>query len=80
MDAPFAERYCLALNKRYPTRQLVPFAKRSDNDDVAWFEMGKPGSVEIIHDFADPGWEQRAEYPSFWDWFKEAINLLIEKS
>lgn len=80
MDAPFAERYCASINQRYPERALIPFAKRSDNDDVACFEIGKPGKVEIIHDFADPGWEQRSEHPNFWDWFKNAIDELVEQS
>lgn len=80
MDAPFAERYCASLGERYPERCLIPFAKRCDNDDVACFEPGKPGRVEVIHDFADPGWEQRSEYPEFWDWFKSAVDELVEQS
>lgn len=80
MDAPFAKDYCADMANRYPERKLVPFAKRCDNDDVACFEVGKPGKVEIIHDFADPGWEQRAEYVGFWEWFADAVNMLIERS
>ncbi|KXB33255.1 hypothetical protein HMPREF3192_01227 [Atopobium deltae] len=57
----------------------MPFVILAEH--IPWKNLiQRRGSVEIIHDFADPGWEQRAEYPSFWDWFKEAINLLIEKS
>ena len=80
MDAPFAESYSTSMAERYPERKLVPFAKRTDNDDVACFEVGKPGKIEIIHDFADPGWEQRAEYDDFWEWFADAVSLLIERS
>lgn len=80
MDAPFAERYCSAMGERYPKRKLVPFAKRSDSDDVACFEIGKPGTVQIVHDFADPGWEQREAYPTFWDWFESAIGMLVKRS
>ena len=80
LEAPFAEQYCLDLKKRYPDRKLIPFAKRVDCDDVACFEVDKPKKVEIIHDFADPGWEQRAEHPDFWAWFKEAIDEFIEFS
>ena len=80
MDAPFAESYSTSMDERYPDRKLIPFAKRADNDDVACFEIGKPGKVEIIHDFADPGWEQRAEYDGFWEWFADAVSLLIERS
>lgn len=78
MDAPFAEGYCADMAERYPDRKLVPFAKRCDNDDVACFEIGKPGKVEVIHDFADPGWEQRGEYDDFWSWFEDAIRQLVE--
>jgi hypothetical protein len=46
------------LRERYPSRTLVPFALRQDCDDVACFELNRPGVV-IIHDFASPGWEQR---------------------
>ncbi|MDD6462016.1 MAG: hypothetical protein PUF51_06130 [Bifidobacteriaceae bacterium] len=80
MDAPFAQRYCESINKRYPNRQLVPFAKREDCDDVACFEIGKPGKVEIVHDFASPGWERRGEYDDFWEWFTDAVKLLVERS
>ncbi len=80
LDAAFAKTYCDSIAERYPERSLIPFAKRSDCDDVACFEVDKPGTVQIIHDFADPGWEQREEFPDFWSWFSSAINLLIERS
>ena len=80
LDAPFAERYCAALAKRYPNRSLIPFAKRTDNDDVACFEFGKGDAVEVIHDFADPGWEQRKEYDNFWDWFTSAIDEFVSNA
>ncbi len=65
------------LIKRYPNRQLIPFARRDDNDDIACFEVGKDYRVQIIHDFASEGYEQRGEYNSFWDWIKAAIDELI---
>lgn len=40
-------------------------------------EMGKPGKVEVIHDFADPGWEQREEYDDFWSWFEAAVVDMV---
>ena len=45
---------------------------------LSCFEIGKPGKVEVIHDFADPGWEQRGEYDDFWSWFEDAIRQLVE--
>ncbi|MBD1373662.1 hypothetical protein IC620_15045 [Hazenella sp. IB182357] len=66
------------LKKRYPTRVLVPFAKRLDNDDLACFELEKGERVQVIHDFASIGFEQRKEFNGFWDWFRDAIDEMIE--
>ena len=65
------------LKSRYPSRKLIPFAKRDDCDDIACFEVGKGNSVQIIHDFASEGFEQRKEYECFWDWFRDAIDEMI---
>ena len=73
----FFERY-KGLKERYPTRMLIPFARRGDCDDVACFEVNKPDKVEIIHDFASAGFEQRKEYSNFWEWLKSAIDKMIE--
>lgn len=68
------------LESRYSTRRLLPFAICQYNDDVACFEEGKGEEVQIIHDFAAEGWEQRGgrTYPNFWAWFKMAIDEMIE--
>jgi len=65
------------LKERYPTRNLVPFARRQDNDDVACWDVSS-GRVSVVHDFADAGFEQRAEYPDFYAWLRRAIEDLIE--
>lgn len=61
------------INKRYPERTLVPFARRYDNDDVACFDgtdtSGDP-RVIIIHDWASPGWENRVEFNNFLEWLE----------
>ncbi len=67
------------LRNRYPERKLIPFARRDDCDDIACFEIGKSGKVEIIHDFSSSGYEQRKEYDCFWDWFRDAIEEMIER-
>ncbi len=77
MGAELAEGYTRDLKDRFPARNLIPFAKRKDCDDVACFELEKLGKIDIIHDFCDSGWEQRGEYDSFWDWFMEAIEEMI---
>lgn len=62
MDSRLAENYTHGIKERFLARNLIPFAKRADCDDVACFEIGKPGKIEIIHDFCELGWEQRGEY------------------
>jgi hypothetical protein len=64
------------LKMRYPTRQLVPFARREDNDDVACWDSKK--RVVIIHDFASPGYETKLELNCFWDWLRSALEATIE--
>jgi len=65
------------LENRYPSRNLVPFARRFDNDDIACFEIGHGERVFIVHDFASEGWERRQEFNTFWEWFISAIKELI---
>lgn len=65
------------LKKRYPARALIPFARRTDNDDVACFEVGKLPQILVIHDFASTGWEQHEVYDTFWDWLRKAIDDMI---
>ena len=59
--------------------ELVPFARRDDSDDIACFDIKKNSKVQIIHDFASAGYEQRKEYNTFWEWFKEAIQEMIDE-
>lgn len=67
-----------SMKQRYKNRNLVPFAKRGDCDDVACFEIGQGERVFIVHDYADEGWERRQEFDDFWAWFISAIKELIE--
>lgn len=78
MYADEVEERIKGLKERYPNRKLIPFARRDDNDDIACFEVGKDEKVQIIHDFASEGYEQRNEYNDFWDWLKDAIDEMIE--
>jgi hypothetical protein len=66
------------LGKRYPTRTLVPFARRIDNDDVACWDVDRSSRVSIIHDFASAGWEQQAEFGDFYAWLRQAVEDLID--
>lgn len=66
------------IKNRYPSRKLIPFARREDNDDVACWEVNKPGKVIIIHDFASEGFENIKEIESFWGWLRSAVEATIE--
>lgn len=68
------------LRQRYPERYLVPFARRDDNDDIACLDVREPEKVQIIHDFASSGYEQRRTYEDLWEWLQEAVNELIERN
>lgn len=62
------------LKNRYPTRNLFPFARDDDSDDVACWEKEKPGKVIIIHDYASPGWENKLEFSSFDEWYNYVLS------
>ncbi|MFW7369195.1 hypothetical protein [Vagococcus fluvialis] len=78
MESDFASKVELGLKTRYPERNLIPFAKKSDCDDLACFEFNKEKPIQIIHDFASNGWEQRKELDTIWEWLEIAIEDLIE--
>lgn len=66
------------LKKRYPSRDLMPFARRLDNDDVACWDRAEPGTVVIIHDYASPGFEDAGRFEDLWAWFRAAVETMIE--
>lgn len=66
------------LKRRYPKRVLIPIAARVDCDDVACWEIDRPGNVVVIHDFASAGFEQKREFESIWDWLKYVIDEMAE--
>lgn len=78
MQGDCLEQKYQGIKQRYPNRDLVPFAKRIDNDDVACWESKKGKKIVIIHDFASSGWENVTEYDTFWDWLREVIEDMIE--
>lgn len=78
MDRDQVEVRINGLIQRYPNRSLIPFARRCDNDDIACFEVNKGEQVIIIHDFAASGYEQRECFETFWQWFRYAIEVMIE--
>lgn len=61
------------------SRTLVPFAERTDRDDVACWDLDLGnGSISVIGDFEVAGFEQGETYANFYDWLRAAIEELIE--
>lgn len=84
LDGQEFETICKGIQMRYPQRVLLPFARRQDDDDIACFVVESSdytrGHVLIIHDYASSGTEVDNSFPSFWDWFRMAINEMIDNS
>lgn len=78
LDEATAKDYGTDLKKRYPKRNLFPFASFTENDDIACFEEGQGKRVVVVHDFASEGWERRQEYTDFWEWLRAAVDYMIE--
>ena len=81
MDRESALERLKGLQKRYPNRKLIPFARRDDCDDIDCFEVGNTeleGRVFIVHDYASPGWEFREVLESIWEWVKYAVDIMVE--
>lgn len=71
----FSQKWFDEIKKQYPDRNLIPFAKKSDSDDIACFDgnstSGDP-KVYYVHAFASPGWEDHGSVASFNAWFEDA--------
>jgi hypothetical protein len=73
----------MAVNGRYPEREVLCFSERQDTDDVACVVLSSgvdysAGQVLIVHDFAKAGSEVDAVFSDFWEWFKAAIEDMID--
>jgi hypothetical protein len=80
IDKPEVIERMLGLRKRFPRRDLFPFALRQDNDLVACWENNQPEKVVVIKDFASEGWENTKTHNSFWEWFRAACDDMISFS
>jgi hypothetical protein len=65
------------LAQRYPNRDLFPFARRQDNDDLACWVIGSD-TVVVIHDFASPGWELRETFGSTDEWLRHDFDDSVD--
>lgn len=70
------------VNNRYQQRSVIPFARRVDGSDVACFVVRDPGRgagrVIVVHDFASPVHEVVTRMATFWEWFRSAVDDMIE--
>ena len=63
------------LQERYPKRNLFPFARADNSDDIACWEKEKPGKIILIHDFASSGYENKMEFETFQEWYNFVNNF-----
>jgi hypothetical protein len=66
------------LKDRFPSHNLFAFAARLDNDDIACWGEGSLGKVIVVHDFSEEQFANRREFENFWDWFRAAIEEMID--
>lgn len=66
------------LADRYPSRELLPFAYRQGDDDIACWSRGEGEKVYVIHDFASPGWESGGQFEDTWSWLRAAVEDCIK--
>ena len=67
------------LRARYPAYRYIPFATRTDNDDVACWEPDEsPTRVVIVHDWASPGWERQGGFADVNAWLRQVFEDFVE--
>ncbi len=75
-----------SVNAKWPSgpskTELLAFARRQDDDDIACFEMiaTETHSVVVIQGWTacGEGYEVVRRYPSFWDWLKSVVDDIAE--
>jgi hypothetical protein len=65
------------IRERYPQCNVLPFAVKTDGDDVACFDLDNPGEIVVIHDYSTLGWSDREVYADFWKWLEKALSDFI---
>ncbi len=68
------------LEQLCPGREILPFARRCDSDNVACLVLNDPkhphGTILLIHDGAMPGYEIEGVIDSLARWFEQAQEEL----
>lgn len=65
------------LKKQCSCTDLIPFARRGDNDDIACFEIRNKERVVVLKNCEYLGYRPRQIFVSVWDWFRDAIETMI---
>ena len=78
LDKKFILSRYNSLKERYPSRNLFPFAFRQDCDDLACWDLNDNNKIKIIEDYSRANPSEDDEYNSFLDWFKQAIEDMID--
>jgi hypothetical protein len=78
---PDAETF--SASERWPKgeeRNLVVFARRQDNDDLACFSVAKEVviGIVVVHGWTASGCDVVAEYRTVWEWLKAVIDDIAE--
>ncbi len=76
-EASWALQTYSHLKERYD-RELFPLAWRVGTDDCACIERDSGEAMKIINGYTSKGHETETEFPSFWGWFRYAIEGMIE--
>ena len=65
------------INERYPSRQVLAFARDRGSDDIACFVLSDATSnapIVAIHDYAAPGTEVEERFDSFEEWIAAVMS------
>jgi hypothetical protein len=66
------------VNNRWPNKpviiDLLAFARRQDNDEIACFDTSTTDNVVLINGWAPDGYEILQVYSSFWEWMKSVVD------
>jgi len=64
----------VSLKKRYPSRNLFPFACRQDCDELACWDLNDNNRIKIIDDYSRANPNDDVIYNNFLDWFRQAVE------
>lgn len=65
------------LNLQCSKKELIPFARRGDTEEIACFGIGNNEKVVVFKNCENLGYRPRKVFDSVWDWFRDAIEIMI---